>query len=189
MRCGMVACGALVAVVLAVPAWAVEREGRSEAGPEKQSAPPGPRQREGGRAAAPDRERQEGTEEGLPEGKVEAFDRRERFMVEPQWRLGVYAYNTPMGVWITRVAPGSPAWRVGLEPGDRIVTVSGYQVGVVGDRVYYLGEELQLRADPRGRVLLLVQNVRDNGLLNVPVQLESRQHVEPIIPMPRPQRD
>ena len=179
----------LVAAVAAAPAWAVEPEGRSEAVPEKPPATAGARQREGGRSMAPNQESREGTEDGLPEARGEAPDRRERLVVEPRWRLGVYAYNTPTGVVITRVAPGSPAWRVGLEPGDRIVTVSGYQVGFVGERVYYLGEELQLRAEPRGRVLLLVQNVRGNGLLNVPVQLESRRHIEPVIPMPRPHRE
>ena len=179
----------LVAAAVAPPAWAVEPEGRSEAVPETRSTPPGARQREGGRAMARNQENRAGTEEGLPEAQVEGPDRRERLMVQPRWRLGVYAYNTPTGVVITRVAPGSPASRVGLERGDRIVAVSGYQVGLVGERVYYLGEELQLRAEPRGRVLLLVQNVRGNGLLSVPVQLESPRRIEPVIPMPRPHRE
>ncbi len=58
----------------------------------------------------PNQESREGTEDGLPEAKGELPDRRERFMVEPRWRLGVHAYNTPTGVVITRVALGSPAW-------------------------------------------------------------------------------
>ena len=70
----------------------------------------------------------------------------------PRWQLGVSAYNTPTGVVITRVTPYGPAARVGLEPGDRIVAVEGYQVGYVNDALYPLGEELQLRAGPQGQV-------------------------------------
>jgi len=37
--------------------------------------------------------------------------------------------------------------------------------------VYYLGDELQKRADRDGRVLLLVQNCRDLRLLNLETRL------------------
>jgi hypothetical protein len=169
-----------------------ENKGRPETSA-KQPADEGVRQREGGERAAPEATRQgrrdgagrEGTEDGLPEVQAEAFGRRERLIVEPRWRLGVYAYNTDTGVVITRVIPGSAAWRVGFEPGDRIVTVGGFQVGSVGERMYYLGEELQHRADPRGRVRILAQNVRGRGLLNIDVQLDSQRHREPPFPLPR----
>jgi predicted metalloprotease with PDZ domain len=88
-----------------------------------------------------------------------------------RWWLGVYAYNTPTGVVITRVVPNSPAARASLEPRDRIVTVEGYQVGYLQRRLYALGPELQLRADPSGRVLLLVQNWRNDELTNMNVRL------------------
>lgn len=39
------------------------------------------------------------------------------------------ASNTDTGVVVTRVVPRSAASRLGLEPGDRIVTVGGFQVG------------------------------------------------------------
>lgn len=182
----------LIPVGYAGSAAAVEEDGRSESSdeqPSKQEA----REREGGEPIGPKAMRRgrgegverEGMEEGLPEAKIESFDRRERMVVRPRWRLGVYAYNTETGVVITRVVPGSPAWRVGFEPGDRIVSVDGYQVGFVGDRVYYLGEELQRRAGRRGDVLLLVQNVRNDRLLNIDVRLESRRHREPPLPFPR----
>jgi hypothetical protein len=177
--------------VLTSSAAAIEEKDRPEAA--KQPADETVRQREGGERAAPEAMRQgrregaarEGTEDGLPAAKAEAFGRGERFIVEPLWRLGVFAYNTDTGVVVTRVIPGTAAWRVGFEPGDRIVTVGGFQVGFVGDRLFYLGEELQHRADPRGRVRILAQNVRDRGLLNIDVQLDARRHREPPFPMPR----
>jgi S1-C subfamily serine protease len=99
--------------------------------------------------------------------------------LQPRWipprgdgKLGVWAYNTDTGVVITRVAPGSAAARSGLEQGDRIVSVGGYQVGYVGDLLYPLGFELRRHADRRGAVLLLVQNVRNSELVNLPVQLD-----------------
>jgi hypothetical protein len=171
----------LATVALLSPVWAIEGQGRS--GPSDE----GVREREGGRRIAPQQMWQDGktgTEEGLPEAKVESFDRGQRFRPQPRWRLGVYAYNTETGVVITQVVPNSPAGRAGFEPGDRIVTVEGYQVGFVGDRVFYLGEELQLRADARGRVKILAQNVRNNQLLNLDVRLEDRRHRERPIPVP-----
>jgi predicted metalloprotease with PDZ domain len=98
--------------------------------------------------------------------------------------LGVFAYNTPTGVIITRVTPYGPASRAGLEPGDRIATVGGYQVGHVNHSLYPLGDELQLRADSQGRVRLLVQNQHDGELLNMDVRLERRRFREPPIPVP-----
>jgi len=122
-----------------------------------------------------DADRQEGLEEGTPEvesrpGFKEALPRWR----SPQgnWKLGVWAYNTDNGVVVTRVAPDSPAARRGLERGDRIVSVGGYQVGYVGDLLYPLGYEVRRQADARGEVLLLVQNVRDKELLNLTVQLD-----------------
>ncbi len=177
----------LVSTVLMNPVWAVEKERRPK--PEAGTQPEGQvREREGGRRMSPGELRQDakdGTEEGLPDTKMESFDRRERFRVEPRWRLGVFAYNTETGVVITRVMPGSAAWRVGFEPGDRIVAVGGFQVGLVDEQIFYLGEELQHRADPRGRVRILAQNVRDDRLLNIDVQLDGQRYREPQIPLPR----
>ena len=93
------------------------------------------------------------------------------YPVPPRWSLGVYAYNTSSGVVVTRVVPNSPAARAGLEPRDRIVTVGGYQVGYVQQRFYPLGPELQLRASPRGEVVLLVQNWRNGELTNLDVRM------------------
>jgi len=88
------------------------------------------------------------------------------------WKLGVWASNTESGVVVTRVSPGSAAARVGIESGDKIVSVGGYQIGYVGDLLYPLGFELQRHAGQRGDVLLLVQNVRNNELMNLSVQLD-----------------
>ncbi len=59
-----------------------------------------------------------------------------------------------------------------VRKGDRIVTVGGYQVGWVEDRLYPLGAELQRQAGRRGDVTLLVQNVRNDRLLNLHLQLD-----------------
>lgn len=59
-----------------------------------------------------------------------------------------------------------------MERGDLIVNVEGYQVGRVGGRDYPLDRELDARADSNGRVRLLVQNRRNNQLVNIDVRLE-----------------
>ncbi len=131
-------------------------------------------------------DKQKGTEEGMPNIRGQRDDRQgaegqkaqPQFHVlpryYPQWKLGVYAYNTDTGVVITHVIPQSAAWRAGLEPGDRIVTVGGYQVGWIEHWLYPLGAELQRRADGYGGVQLLLQNVRNNELLTRRVQLDGR---------------
>ena len=90
----------------------------------------------------------------------------------PRWRFGVYAYNTETGIVVTGVERGSAAWRLNMEPGDRVVGVNGFQVGWVQNRLYPFAAELQLRADNRGVVTLLLQNVRNNQLLTRVVQLD-----------------
>lgn len=84
--------------------------------------------------------------------------------------LGINVRNTPNGVEIVSVNPGGVAQRSGLEAGDVIVTVSGVQVGYVGDRLNDLGDEIARRIDTYGRVALLVRNQRTGGLVMVPVQ-------------------
>ncbi|MFH5803892.1 PDZ domain-containing protein [Alienimonas sp. DA493] len=157
--------------------------------PQEEAAPadppaPGPlRTREGGEAPEDGSDR--GTLDGMPDAPAAQRqrdgrpDRRARDgRLEPQlvppdrgdYALGVYAYNTSEGVAVTGVIPGSPAARVGLERGDRIITVDGFQVGYVRGRLYPLGREIRRRADRRGEVTLLVQNVRNRQLLNVDVR-------------------
>ena len=126
---------------------------------------------------------QEGSEEGLPE----VAPRGRSAEIQPRWipprgdwKLGVWGYNTESGVVITRVASGSGAAEVGLERGDRIVSVGGYQVGFVGDLLYPLGFELQRHADSRGHVLLLVQNVRNRELMPLSARLDRPGRVRPL---------
>lgn len=141
---------------------------------------------------APGRESQEESEDGWPGGAAAperaaapgqarinpGFPVFPPFPPQARWWLGVYASNTTSGVLITRVTPGSPAARAGLEPRDRIVTVEGFQVGYLHRRLYALGPELQLRADPNGQVRLLVQNWRNGELANMDVRLApSRQRM------------
>lgn len=89
------------------------------------------------------------------------------------YKLGITPRNTDTGVQILQVSAGSVAQRTGLEPNDIIVNVAGYQVGLVGGRLYDIGDELAKRVDSRGRVSLLVRNSRDGKLINVPVQFTS----------------
>ena len=89
------------------------------------------------------------------------------------YKLGITPRNTDTGVQILQVAAGSVAQRSGLEPNDMIVNVAGYQVGLVGGRLYDIGDELAKRVDSRGNVSLLVRNSRDGKLINVPVQFTS----------------
>jgi membrane-associated protease RseP (regulator of RpoE activity) len=148
---------------------------------------PGAGGREGGIprkfAQERDRDRQEGLEEGTPDVEAQPGFREALPRWRPpqgDWKLGVWAYNTESGVVVTRVAADSPAARHGLERGDRIVSVTGYQVGYVGDLLYPLGYELRRQADGRGEVLLLVQNVRDKELLNLTVQVDRPDRIRPL---------
>ncbi len=95
--------------------------------------------------------------------------RRDR---DARWYLGVEVEYRDFGAQITSVERQSPARRAGLEMRDVIVTVNGYQVGRIGGRLYRLDRELELRADRRGNVLLLVQNQRNGQLAPLPVRLE-----------------
>ena len=176
---------ALAAAWLVVSPAAAQRSRPPEPQtPESVDGPPARERPDAGPQAAPrgaqGRESQEESEDGWPGGMQERSAAPGQGRIAPgfppfpppaRWWLGVYAYNTPTGVVITRVVPGSPAARAGLEPRDRIVTVEGYQVGYLHRRLYALGPELQLRADPSGRVLLLVQNWRNDELTNMDVRL------------------
>jgi len=130
------------------------------------------------------RDDKEGQEEGVPDVQTRiapggaALPR----IAPPRgdWKLGVWGYNTDSGVVVTRVSPNSAAARKGIEPGDKIVTIGGYQIGYVGDLLYPLGFELQRQAGSRGDVLLLVQNVRNHELQNIPVQLDRPGPIRPL---------
>ncbi len=90
----------------------------------------------------------------------------------PDWQLGITVDNTTAGVVVRSVQPNSAAARAGLEPGDIILTVGGYQVGYVDNRLFDVGEEIRRRADATGRVRMLVQDLRSGkvNLLDVNLQ-------------------
>ncbi|QDT17973.1 PDZ domain-containing protein [Alienimonas californiensis] len=192
----------LLIVALAAPL--APQEGAAPADPPT----PGPLRTRG--VAEPPGERSDrGTLDGMPDapgeparqrddrpadrpGERDRGDRRGRDgggRIEPQLVppddrdsvFGVYAYNTSEGVTVTGVIPNSPAARTGLERGDRILTVDGFQVGYVRGRLYPLGQEIRRRAGRGGEVTLLVQNVRNRQLLNVDVRIG---HGRPGIPRP-----
>ena len=87
------------------------------------------------------------------------------------WMLGVRVWYLDTGARVTQAFRNTPAWRVGLEPRDIIVSIDGYQIGYVNRRFYEISNELNARAGRSGWVRLLVQNWRNNQLMNVDVQL------------------
>lgn len=89
------------------------------------------------------------------------------------FRLGINVQNTPTGVLVAGVSPGSVAQAAGIEAGDTLVTVGGYQVGYVGDRLFDLGDELARRVDAAGGATLLVRDGRTGVLENVPVRFNA----------------
>jgi len=88
--------------------------------------------------------------------------------------LGVSGTDTVAGVLVTGVVRGTPAERAGLERGDRVLSVAGYQVGIVatptGRRVYPLGVELARRLNRTGDAVLLVQDHRTGQITTVTVR-------------------
>tara|TARA_R110002049_G_scaffold4601_5_gene32251 strand:+ start:353575 stop:354066 length:492 start_codon:yes stop_codon:yes gene_type:complete len=88
-----------------------------------------------------------------------------------KWVLGVRADVTNSGYLIRSVEHSSAARQYGLEPGDRIITVNGVQIGRLGDRVVRIGDQLELAGGHDGNVLLLVQNRRNDQLVPLRVKL------------------
>ena len=90
----------------------------------------------------------------------------------PDWQLGITVDNTTAGVVVRNVQPRSSAERAGLEAGDIILTVGGFQVGYVDNRLFDVGEEIRRRVDTQGSVRMLVQDLRTGkvNLLNVNLQ-------------------
>ena len=88
-----------------------------------------------------------------------------------RWVLGVRAKSTDAGYVVQRVELGSAAEKVGLEPGDRIVTVNGFQVGLVERDFFELSRTLESCGGRHGLVRLLVQDRRSGRLVSMRVQL------------------
>ncbi|MCA9125801.1 MAG: YbaY family lipoprotein, partial [Planctomycetales bacterium] len=89
-----------------------------------------------------------------------------------QWRLGVVGANTETGVLVQTVDSRSAAGVANIEPGDLIVNVGGYQVGLVDGRAYDMDEEVNRQADTNGMVSIVVQDHRTGRLASVRLQLK-----------------
>lgn len=87
------------------------------------------------------------------------------------WYLGVYGRYTPTGMVLTQVYPRTPAARAGLEIGDRIIAVNGYQIGMTRRALMPLDVALQRFVGRGGQARLLVQDRRTNRLIQVEVRL------------------
>jgi hypothetical protein len=83
-----------------------------------------------------------------------------------RWQLGVKVKNLDTGVQLTSVNRHGVAERNGLDAGDVIISVAGYQVGYVDRRLYDLSDEIARNVNRQGRVTLLVLRNRDNRLIN-----------------------
>ncbi len=92
------------------------------------------------------------------------------------WRLGVESFETETGVLVRSVAPRSAAELVRIEVDDVIVAVEGFQVGIVGGRLYELNDELNRRASTNGVVTLLVQDHISGRLASIRAQLDGNQN-------------
>ncbi len=93
---------------------------------------------------------------------------------QAKWRLGVYSKDTNTGVQVVKVVENGAAQRAGLEPGDIIISVNGFQVGFVNGALYDMAPEFERSADSNGWVSMLVFDNRGRTLTNLPVQLDSR---------------
>jgi uncharacterized lipoprotein YbaY len=89
------------------------------------------------------------------------------------WRLGVSVDPSDVGAVVRQVTPSGAAQRVGLEPNDIIVSINGFQVGMVENRLNDVGEQIRRSADSNGRVRALVFQSRSARLQNVTIQLDS----------------
>ncbi len=99
--------------------------------------------------------------------------------VSPAQGFGANGTNQPTGVLITRVLAGSPAQQAGLEVRDTVLTVDGYQVGIVNGVTYDLEREVLARAG-RGRpITLLVKDWRTSNLTNISVNLNAGGGIAP----------
>ena len=90
-----------------------------------------------------------------------------------EWSLGVSVENTDRGAVVRQITPNGAAARARIEIDDTIVTVEGYQVGMISGRLYDLTEELNRQADSTGAVRLLLQDHNTGRLASVRVQLDS----------------
>jgi hypothetical protein len=87
--------------------------------------------------------------------------------------FGAKGTNQENGVVVTSIVPGSPAQLAGIEVRDTVVTVNGYQVGIVMGVAYDLEREVMVRASKGQPVNLLVKDWRTSNLTNVTVNFNS----------------
>jgi membrane-associated protease RseP (regulator of RpoE activity) len=66
----------------------------------------------------------------LPQGRSTAF-------------LGVASRPVADGVTVLRVVPDSSAWKLGIEAGDVIEAIDGFQVGLINGATFSLGSEIR----------------------------------------------
>lgn len=102
------------------------------------------------------------------------------------WNLGARVRHTNTGVVIEEVFPQSAAANAGFEPGDTIVTVNGYQVGIVGNRTFDILAEMRAQATKTdGVVTLLVFQSFNKRLELVNVNLNATSSdVEGVVRLP-----
>ncbi len=79
--------------------------------------------------------------------------------------LGAQGYGSAQGVVVTGVSYGSAAWRLGLEPGDRIVQINDQCVRTNQDVQAVL---LQALAYQNGQITVLIDDVRSRQVFGVP---------------------
>jgi S1-C subfamily serine protease len=79
--------------------------------------------------------------------------------------LGAQGYGSAQGVVVTGVSYGSAAWRLGLEPGDRIVQMNNQCIQTNEDVQAIL---LQAVAYQNGQITVLIDDVRTRQAFGAP---------------------
>ena len=72
-------------------------------------------------------------------------------------KLGIEAYGKGSYIEVTRALPGTPAARLGLEPGDRILQINGLPVRSIPELQHLLQNSVYSHS---GQIRVLIDNVR-----------------------------
>lgn len=83
-------------------------------------------------------------------------------------KLGVYPRTVANGAQIMYVVPDSPAYKIGLEPGDVIVSVDGFTVGFIDGLEYPLQSEIRR---VKGTGTFKIRSVRTGEIVTRDIKL------------------
>jgi hypothetical protein len=117
---------------------------------------------------------QRGGASSSPRATVRVLPPRQPSIPNARWVLGIWFDDSPRGLRINRLMPNSAALRAGLEPGDYLLDIMGYPVGLYNGYYYPLTSTLNQVTPPDGWVNILVWNKRTQAEESMWVRLEPR---------------